>query len=108
MRNEPIDIYADNGALTDRMTGVRFQAKEGLIVVHAETLSPANIQKTEMLYSVFNSIRVMPFSFTERSPFNFYNSLDRKEFEYKINFFTEDFNFAIPGVEYVNTKEIAE
>ena len=42
VKNEPLDIYVDKDALTDRMTGVRFECKNSLTVIHSENFALNN------------------------------------------------------------------
>lgn len=35
VKNEPLDIYTDENALTDSITGVRFEGKEKMLIIHA-------------------------------------------------------------------------
>lgn len=46
IRNEPLDVYTDKTALTDNITGVRFESKENLLIVHAVDF---NLGKTSYL-----------------------------------------------------------
>ncbi len=54
LKNEPLDIYTDRNALTDRMTGARFESKENLLVIHAESFWPTNPQTDNMANYKFN------------------------------------------------------
>lgn len=54
LKNEPLDIYTDRNALTDRMTGARFESKENLLVIHAESVWPTNPQTDNIANYSFN------------------------------------------------------
>lgn len=69
MKNEPLDIYTDENALTDRMTGVRFESKKDLLIIHAETLQMAERNGNTLSNYLFElSHRNSPFTFYYRSP----------------------------------------
>ena len=69
IKNEPLDIYTDKDGLTDRMTGVRFQSKEKMTVIHAETYGLSkNMVVTNANYYLQLAHRVSPFTLFYRSP----------------------------------------
>lgn len=35
LKNEPLDVYTEENALTDSITGIRFEGKENLLILHA-------------------------------------------------------------------------
>lgn len=82
MKNKPLDIYTDNNALTDRMTGVRFESKEDLFVIHAETFGLTERDGNTLSNYLFEFChRTSPFTFFYRSPLSvkenrvYFNSL---------------------------------
>lgn len=69
LKNEPLDIYTDKDGLTERMSGVRFESKENLTIIHAETFGLA--QRDEVTYSNYYfelAHRTSPFTLFYRSP----------------------------------------
>lgn len=54
LKNEPLDVYTDKNAVTDRMTGARFESKENLLVIHAENFWVTNPQTESMANYMFN------------------------------------------------------
>lgn len=102
MKNQPLDIYTDKEALTDRMIGVRFQGKEDLLIIHAENLGLAITKETRMSNYMFEFYhRVMPFSILYPSPLMIYNADSLYEhFEYIRGYGVMMLSWAIPGDEY--------
>ena len=82
LRNEPLDVYTDENGLTNKMTGVRFQAKDELIVIHAETLSVGNFANECADYLLESYIRKMPLSFNNRTPLEIYGKSKFETLEY--------------------------
>ncbi len=69
MKNEPLDIYSDKNALTERMTGVRFESKKDLLIIHAETFGLAECNGSSASNYLFEFChRNSPFAFYHRSP----------------------------------------
>ena len=69
IKNEPLDIYTDKNGLTDRMTGVRFESKEKMTLIHAETFGlSSNKGVTYANYYLQLAHRVSPFTLFYRSP----------------------------------------
>ena len=69
LRNEPLDIYTNNKAHTNRMTGVRFQSKKDMTVIHAETFGlGVRNAVTNQNYCIDFIHRISPFTFFCRSP----------------------------------------
>lgn len=105
LKNEPLDIYVNEKGLTDRMTGVRFQAKDGLTVIHAENFWIEDIYQQWANYGLTTVNRRIPFSFLNRSPLRFYESAQHNSFEYNNIFSLFEVSWAIPGVNY-DEKEV--
>ncbi len=99
-KNEPLNIYVDEKGLTDRMTGARFQVKEGLIVIHAESFWIDSIYQQWANYGLTTVNRRIPFSFLNRSPLRFYESSQHNSFEYNNIYSLFEVSWAIPGVNY--------
>lgn len=102
LKNEPLDIYTDKEALTDRMIGVRFEGKKDLLIIHAENLGLAITKETRMSNYMFEFYhRVMPFSILYPSPLMVYNADDYYNyFEYIRGYSVMLLSWAIPGDEY--------
>ena len=106
MKNEPLDIYVGEKALTDRMTGARFQVKEGLTVFHAESFMVDRMYQQYANYALSTVNRIIPFSFLNRSPLSFFESSQHNSLEYN-NIYSEFLvSWAIPGIDYDEQKEI--
>ncbi|MBQ4603834.1 MAG: hypothetical protein IJB16_04445 [Clostridia bacterium] len=85
-KNKPLDIYTDKDALTDRMIGVRFEAKKDLLIIHAEDFGLASTYKTRNANYAFDFFhRTTPFSLFYPSPFILFNTSDYMAdyFEYR-------------------------
>lgn len=109
LRNKPLDIYTDENGLTDRIIGARFQAKNGLTVIHAETFSVIDESNPLANYSLKTVIRNVPFSFVNRSPLEFYNNSELTALEYRKNQHLLTVSWAHPDmVEYVEVTETEE
>lgn len=66
-RNEPLEVYTDPNALTDRMTGVCVEAKPGLLIIHAESfLVSQEDGYTNYLIEAYRQI--LPVLYPYRSP----------------------------------------
>lgn len=75
LKNEPLDIYTDRNALTDRMTGARFESKENLLVIHAESFWPTNSQADNMANYKFTFChRHTPLDLFYRDPTKLYEN----------------------------------
>lgn len=107
IKNEPLNIYVDENGLTDRMTGARFQVKEGLTVIHAESFWVESIYQQWANYGLTTVNRRNPFSFLNRSPLRFYESAQHNSFEYNNIFSLFEVSWAIPGVDYEEQEEIS-
>ncbi len=69
LKNEPLDIYTEKDGLTERMSGVRFESKENLTIIHAETFGLT--QRDEVTYTNYYlelAHRTSPFTLFYRSP----------------------------------------
>lgn len=69
LKNEPLDIYTDKDGLTERISGVRFESKENLTIIHAESFGLA--QRDEVTYTNYYlelAHRTSPFTLFYRSP----------------------------------------
>ena len=106
MKNEPLDIYVGEKALTDRMTGARFQVKEGLTVFHAESFMVDRMYQQYANYALSTVNRIISFSFLNRSPLRFYESSQHNSLEYNNIYCEFMVSWAIPGVDYDEQKEM--
>lgn len=67
IKNEPLDIFTDKTAYTNRMTGVRFQSKMKLTIIHAETFGTNRAIVTNENYGFDLVHRVSQLTFFCRS-----------------------------------------
>ncbi|MBQ2847895.1 MAG: hypothetical protein IJE74_06540 [Clostridia bacterium] len=102
VKNEPLDIYSDKNALTDRMTGVRFEGKRELLIIHAEDFGLASSWETRNANYAFEFFhRKTPFSIFYPSPLMLYEASDYFDyFEYRRMHVTSYISWVIPGEEY--------
>ncbi len=86
MKNKPLAVYTDEDALTDSMTGVRFQMKNDVTVIHATNYNVTRQDDNRMNYNVQNYMKCFPVNFVTRLPLDYGNSAGYQNFfEYEIS-----------------------
>lgn len=86
MKNKPLTVYVDEDALTDSMTGVRFQMKNDVTVIHAANYNATSQDDNMMNYTVQNFMKCFPVNFVTRLPLDYGNSAGYQNFfEYEIS-----------------------
>ena len=98
IKNEPLDIYTEKDALTERMAGARFESKENLTVIHAETFGlSSNTGVSYTNYYLEIAHRVSPFTLFYRSPLSVKeNSVRQNGIGYQMHFVNTEIAWCAP------------
>ena len=98
IKNEPLDIYTEKDGLTERMAGARFESKENLTVIHAETFGlSSNTGVSYTNYYLEIAHRVSPFTLFYRSPLSVKeNSVRQNGIGYQMHFVNTEIAWCAP------------